>query len=269
MKLRVRVETPVEPSLLVPLLSVLNESELYATWLPSWTKPVKLGVSRSEKLRQNGRADQTVLVTGYLPWPLSPREVVIDATAFDDIGANGLIGVKLMTLETGERMGVPKKGAKNEASEVRGARGVPPPAQGAVRVDFDGGFLFRQCPPGHPALLQDESISDKSDGADKTAKEGRRQNKANSEKLLVTFSMYVDAKINFMPASVINFVVRTVIGRMWNMFLQVAEDVRDGKRPKHAEAIERKKEILYDWVEERICEMFHCLRRRSTELVSG
>ena len=37
---------------------------------------------------------------------------------------------------------------------------------------------------------------------------------------------------------------------MWLTLLQVAEDVRDGKRPAHKEAIDAKRD-LYDWVEER------------------
>lgn len=267
MRLRVRIETPVEPSLLVPLLSVLNESELYATWLPSWTKPVRLGVSKSDKLRQNGRADQTVLVTGYLPWPLSSREVVIDATAFDDIDANGLIGVKLMTLETGEQMGVLDGGERNETGEAISPDAVPPPARGSVRVDFDGGFLFRQCPKDHPSLHH-YNTSTASDEANEKGDEKYKKMECDNDMLLVTFSMYVDAKINFVPASVINFVVRTVIGRMWDMFLQVVEDVKSNESPKHSEAIERKRESLYDWVEERVYEMFQRLRRRSTQPVA-
>eukprot|EP00522_Entomoneis_paludosa_P012375 CAMPEP_0172456628 /NCGR_PEP_ID=MMETSP1065-20121228/16798_1 /TAXON_ID=265537 /ORGANISM="Amphiprora paludosa, Strain CCMP125" /LENGTH=101 /DNA_ID=CAMNT_0013209777 /DNA_START=59 /DNA_END=361 /DNA_ORIENTATION=- len=38
---------------------------------------------------------------------------------------------------------------------------------------------------------------------------------------------------------------------MWNMLLQVAEGVRDGKRPQHLQAIEERPE-LYQWIEERI-----------------
>ena len=35
------------------------------------------------------------------------------------------------------------------------------------------------------------------------------------------------------------------------MILNIAEQVRDGKRPVHADLIASKREELYDWVEER------------------
>ena len=35
------------------------------------------------------------------------------------------------------------------------------------------------------------------------------------------------------------------------MFLNVAEDVKEGSRPEHSAAIAKKREVLYDWVEER------------------
>jgi hypothetical protein len=37
---------------------------------------------------------------------------------------------------------------------------------------------------------------------------------------------------------------------MWNMFLKVAEDVRDGTRPEHAKII-AEKATLYQWIEQR------------------
>jgi hypothetical protein len=52
------------------------------------------------------------------------------------------------------------------------------------------------------------------------------------------------------PQSVINFITRTVIGHIWGMLLKVAEEVRDGDRPKHAEMIEEKADF-YKWVNER------------------
>lgn len=36
-ELKARCETPIDKSLLSPIISVLNETELYETWLPSWT----------------------------------------------------------------------------------------------------------------------------------------------------------------------------------------------------------------------------------------
>ena len=35
------------------------------------------------------------------------------------------------------------------------------------------------------------------------------------------------------------------------MFLNVAEAVKEGKRPEHSKAIEKKQDLLYNWIEER------------------
>jgi len=241
--LTARVETPIPSTLLVPLLSVLNESELYKTWLPSWERPVRLGVTKSEKLGQAGRVNQVLAVGTASPWPLAEREVIIGAWAFDDIDSCGDIAVRLKGLHTNS----------TETDVV-----IPPPEGRAVRADFDGGFLFRKCPEDHPALVikQDTTL-------ERTDNDGNTDGE-QEHVLLASFLMYVDPKISFLPQSVINFVVRTVIGRMWEKFLSVAEDVKDGKRPRHRDAIEEKRECLYDWVDERVEAMFERLNGSST-----
>ena len=230
--LTARVETPIPSALLVPLLSVLNECELYKTWLPSFEKP-RLGVTKSEKLSQTGRVSQVLAVATDSPWPLATREAIIGAVAFDDIDAKGDIGVRLCSLHTG-----------SSETDVE----IPPPEGGAVRVDFDGGFLFRKCPENHPAFPT-KPHDDNNNGTEDGSSDDEHM-------LLVSFLMYVDSKINFLPQSLINFLVRTVIGRMWEKFLTVAEDVKAGKRPRHAEAIAAKRACLYDWVEQRVESLF-------------
>jgi hypothetical protein len=69
--------------------------------------------------------------------------------------------------------------------------------------------------------------------------------------VLVTFRFCVDPQLTNIPKSFINFFLRTVMGQMWNKFLNVAKEVKDGLRPAHSEAIAKKREVLYDWVEER------------------
>lgn len=118
-RLQCRLETPISESLLVPIISVLNESELYHTWVPTWKFPIKFGIRRVEKLRQVGRCSQVIIVTCDLPWPLSPREIVLRAIASDDIDERGLI---------------------------YGEDGVVPPVddERIVRLHLDGGFLIQQ-----------------------------------------------------------------------------------------------------------------------------
>ena len=102
-KLTARIESPIHKDMLVPFLFVLNESELYKSWLPNWTMP-RLRVRRSDKLSQTGRCSQVVLVTVDLPWPFSSRECVLDAWGVDDIDASGDICVLVDSMKPGESM---------------------------------------------------------------------------------------------------------------------------------------------------------------------
>ena len=136
-KLTARIESPIRKDMLVPFLSVLNESELYKSWLPNWTMP-RLRVRRSDKLSQTGRCSQVVLVTVDLPWPFSSRECVLDAWGVDDIDASGDICVLVDSVNPGASMR---------------CGGVVPGVDesGVVRIDFTGGFLFRKLPDGWDA----------------------------------------------------------------------------------------------------------------------
>lgn len=218
--LTVRVETVIGSDLLVPLLSVLNESELYHEWLPRWTTPMRLGVRDSVKVDQVGRCTQLVVITADCPWPLETRQVVLDARAFDDMRTSGDIGVLLQSRD-----------CKDDAR-------VPETPEDMTRIDVEGAFLFRRVPeawneqPGEdPCAIDDGDI-------------------------LVTFGFEVDPKLDLIPNWLLNFIVRTVIGSLWGAFIRVAEEVRDGKRPVHAKAIEAKRAQLYDWIDERIQQMF-------------
>ncbi len=93
LELKARVETPIDNSMLSPFISVLNETELYETWLPSWNTP-KFQIRRCDKLSQTGRCSQVIIVTIDLPWPMASREIVLLADAFDDIDENGDIAIR-------------------------------------------------------------------------------------------------------------------------------------------------------------------------------
>jgi hypothetical protein len=218
-RLTCRLETLIEPDLLVPLLSVLNESELYPDWIPSYRIP-RMGFESVRVLDKQNRANQVLQVVTVSPWPFSNREVIIQATALDDIDAQGFIGIRLSTLEEGDV--------------------VPPATPGVERVDFDGAFLFRACPPDHPVIRK----SSREYGGDP---------------ILVTFKMYVDAKMRGLPTWVINFVTRSAVGQIWGTLLKVAEDVRDGRRPSHLSRIEAQADF-YGWVQSRIDAMFAKLK---------
>lgn len=213
-KLTCRIEGPIEKSLLVPLLSVLNEVDLYPTFIPSWSVP-KIGIRRCRQLEQTTRTSQILQVACNVPWPFAAREIVMQVTGIDDIDESGFIAVLLESLEVG---GI-----------------VPPPEQNIQRIDFEGSFLFRNTP--------------------------LEANDTSKESVMVSFKMFVDAKMNNVPSSLINFVTRTVIGQIWSTLLNVAEQVRDGALPEHRLAIESKQDF-YLWMGNRIETM---LQRKESE----
>jgi hypothetical protein len=211
-----RVDCAIESSLLVPILSVFNESDLYKTWMPSYNKPIKLGIEQTKKIKESGRGNQVIQVTVNLAWPFSTRETMQHAIAVDAIDEEGVLAIQILT-ETPED-----------------DPDIPEPLEGVVRIDFEASILIRGCPPDHPCLAKSKQSYPK-----------------DEELIMISMKYLVDAHVKGVPMALINFVTRTVLARMWTALLQVAEDVRDGQRPQHNEAIAGKRE-LYDWVENRI-----------------
>lgn len=240
-KLRARCETPIPKDLLEPLLSVLNETELYETWLPSFRVP-KFQVRQCKKLKQSGRVSQILLVTMDLPWPMSAREVVLSAAAFDAIEEDGHIGIQLKTIDADQDPVVP---------EVDGS---------TVRVDVDGGFLFQACPQDHPAMQEYKNIHN--EHSKKISNHDENEDNDDDQYILVTFSAVMDPHMKLLPQSFLNFLVKTALGTAWKMLLNIAQDVKDGKRPDHASAIERKRQEVYDYVQERVQVMLSLIQEQ-------
>jgi len=69
--------------------------------------------------------------------------------------------------------------------------------------------------------------------------------------MFFALNRFCDPHLAGIPSRVLNFVTRTVIGQVWEMLLCVAENVRDGKQPKHRIAIQQKPD-LYRFVDERV-----------------
>lgn len=238
-----RIETLIHSDLLVPILAVLNESELYSTWLPDYNVP-RLKVVKSEKWRQSGRCSQIVNVETVVPWPLAARQVILNAVACDDIDTypdggesessagkrGGTIIIRLQSLDCSDN--------GNEGLTI------PPAMDGVVRMKVIGCFTIQKCPKKHP--LEEFSIQYDAKAAAKPESPISRE-----DLILVTFTFCCDPQLANIPKSFINFFTRTAMGMFWEMFLNVAEEVKEGKRPAHSKAIEEKREDLYDWIEER------------------
>jgi hypothetical protein len=230
-----RIDCAFESSLLVPLLAVFNESELYASWMPSWKKPIKLGVTKSEKLKEEGPGNQIIHVRTALTWPFCDRDLIMRVMAVDAIEDNqGCIAIQ----------------ALNQTSEDDPV--IPEATNKTVELDFSNFLLIRACPSNHPCVTRSE----------------HRGVEDHEPLILLSMSLEVDPHISAVPQSAQNFITRTVLGRMWLALLHVAEDVRDGKRPMHKEAIDAKRD-LYDWIEERVGVMIKNLEMETAPIRSS
>lgn len=223
-RLTCRVESPIPFCLLVPILSVLNESDLYQTWIPYWNRPFRMGVRNSRNVFQDTKGHQVIQVQCDVPWPMGPREALFDVQAVDDIDENGFIIAKMTSIDDSTIQNLP--------DSFR----IPVLADGMERCDFDGAVLFRRCPTDHPNYA--------------SAKGKLPHDDSDEGLLLLQFLIYFDAKMAYVPHSLINFITRTAMGIVWNQFLTIAEQVRDGTRKEHKDAIEQKA-TFYKWVHDR------------------
>lgn len=130
-KLYCRIDTPIPQKLLLPLLSVLNEVDLYDQWIPSWTVP-KVGVEKCFQLKRVSRGEQYIYVRTNTPWPLSSRDVLLRIKAVDDIDARQIIAVTI------------------KSSEMDG---YVSDDDSTVRANFDGAMLFRANPENEEQIL--------------------------------------------------------------------------------------------------------------------
>lgn len=242
-ELSCRLETVIHSDLLVPIISVLNESELYATWLPNWTCP-KLQISKSEKIHQSGRCSQVINVETEVPWPLAARQVILKAVACDNIESfpreeNGTTQPN-RSGEDGGRIIIRIQSLDCQNNIEEGLK-IPPCKKNVVRLKVRGCFVIEKCPVDH-VMTKFSNLYDERTG---------RPLSSRHDLVLITFQFCVDPQLTNIPKSFINFFLRTVIGQMWNKFLIVAEEVKEGLWPAHSKAIAMKRELLYDWVEER------------------
>jgi hypothetical protein len=282
-RLTCRIESPIPSNLLIPLLSVFNESSLYETWVPSWSKP-RLGIKKSNQLLHDTRGHQIIQVECYLSWPFNEREALFSVLAVDDIDTNGFIIAKMTSLELtetittsttnndddndGQRQDAVKKVISSPQYLVNNNNFQLPDDctknnGKMVQCEFDGALLFRNCPIDHPNY---EQTKHKFGTLNTTSNDDESNDNDNNDILLLQFMMYFDAKIgsaggsgsggsryymNVLTQSIINFITRTVIGVVWNMLLKVAEEVRDGVRTQHCDIINIQKIDFYNWVKER------------------
>jgi hypothetical protein len=237
-----RIDIPIEASLLVPVMAVLNETDLYTTWMPHWNHP-HFGLTEVKCLGEFARGHKLVLQRFDVPFPFCAREFIIDAYTVDAIRDDSddhhreeTSGVVLKIVSVGQ--GVTPEGAV-----------VGPTPKGVKRVDFEAGFVIRPCPPDHPSLQQ----AHRSRRRNAKVRDNSTNNCDDHEEepiMLFSALQRFDAHIDGIPMVCVNFLTRVAMGQQWNEMIKVAEEVRDGLRPALQQRIAQQHE-LYGWMEER------------------
>jgi len=220
--LTVRIDFILESSLLLPMLAVMNETDLFSDWMPTWKHP-RVGLQRSMRMHEISRADKIIMVTVDMPFPFKARECVQRVIAIDAIDENSAILLYMKDIPSGfyeEGIDIPK------------------PEKGIVRVDLESKMIIRACPNNH-ALL----------------KKSKKQYPEGEHKLLFTIEDQIDAHVSSVPLSVNNFFMRKVIKQNMINLVRISADVRSGKREKHLKAIQANPE-LYGWIEQRVEALF-------------
>lgn len=135
-KLSFRLEGVVAAPL-ISILSVLNEVDLFSSWVPYYTTPFKLGLRKVTNERC-GRVDQMVHFHIDFPWPFANRDACFEVFAVDDFERNSQIVVKMLTLDS-------------QFKTPRQRVDIPEPAKKVERIIVDGSLVIK--PLSHQCSL--------------------------------------------------------------------------------------------------------------------
>lgn len=225
-KVEVKIVTVIPKDLLVPLLALLNETDLYQKWIPE--------VSKSEKIQQTGRVSQLLRLLINLPWPLPKLEFLYRGLGCDDVETSKNIMIKLDTLKEGD--------------VVNGYEVPPPPDEGSKvhRFDINGGFLFEPCTEDYmKRAIEGKFIK----------KEGGTANSSNniniSDYLCLSLYFQMESSRFRLPESILKLMFKVSISASTSRFFRAAKDIKNKKKKEHCKRIQEKREEIYDWMDER------------------
>jgi len=209
-ELSMRVESPMPRSLIVSMFAVLQQIEMWDTWMPFFNYPVKMGICDVQKYEKFGRFNLLFGAKMCLPL-LGDRRLRVEFTISDCIAEDGVV--------------VCKSRSVGEGGDNQYFGDLPP--KNSEQIYFDMSITIRKCPPGHPAL-----------------KKSRLHNE--EELFLVTKTAFIQPSINIFT--------KTFCGPVFLTLLRIADEVRNGKRPKYTEAMKQEK-YNFDWIEQHLTEL--------------
>ena len=196
-------------------------------------------------------------------WPIARRELILNAVSCDDIdsdhdghaGGDDDIDVSSDKCNDNNRRRQDGGGGGTSRILVRiqsldcednGEDGLEIlPATKGVRIKVDGGFVFEKCPMDHPMANTSSSGGDTHDDGD------------DNNLILLTFTFSSRSQTLHLTPISAQLLFEDCHATNMGKVSSCGGGGGDGKRPAHSEAIERKREALYDWVEERTNAKLH------------
>ena len=243
-KLLLRIESPIEVALVVPIIAALNETELYHTFMPQYKYPLgaTFGLEATTKLHETGIGCQVLHAKFKMPFPMQDRDFVQETFTVDDIDEDGAIIIVANPVVDVAAANINSDTIKKDVDDDEDVVRIPPVAKNVVRMEATAGITFRRCPSDHPALLssytsssaQSQKIKSEKTKSGATTKQTtttttkHQATESNNNLILITITSQADPKLAYIPQSFINFATRTAIGGIWASQLYVAESIRDG-----------------------------------------
>ncbi|XP_078172999.1 uncharacterized protein LOC144566840 [Carex rostrata] len=157
------------------------EPSLYKKWWPQYNFPT-FKIILSDVLKKVRIGEEILLMRVKVPWPVSEREALVHFFEFE-YPKEDLVLVLINTISDEEEVDISTHGFTRE--------GIPK-ANGTVRLDLVGGFLFQ---------------------------------KVNEEKSYLRAIYNVDIKLDFVPASMINFASRQLVASGFKLFQKAVSTV--------------------------------------------
>eukprot|EP01100_Stratorugosa_tubuloviscum_P004198 TRINITY_DN2040_c0_g1_i3.p1 TRINITY_DN2040_c0_g1~~TRINITY_DN2040_c0_g1_i3.p1 ORF type:complete len:402 (+),score=153.42 TRINITY_DN2040_c0_g1_i3:180-1208(+) len=130
-----RVEGDIEASA-VSITALINEIDLFKTWVPSWGS---LGLQDVFEIARLAKA--TTLLYGMigLPWPFTPRDITVFASGSDNLD-EGQVVIVVHSVDQLEGFVIPEEGFKIAPDGTK-------TKHGGVRLSLRGGFLMEPISP--------------------------------------------------------------------------------------------------------------------------
>jgi len=224
-----RMSGPVAGGDLCDLICVLNEIDLWPTWVPSLSFPT-MRVDEAFQVMSISKTDQVAYMRAAVPWPMASREVLLRIYGMDMMSKEDKVVVALHSMDEAAGTALvgdlppalhPSEDAMLglDAAALQACRDqIPGPEQGFTRMEAHGGAVLTYHSP------------------DKTW-------------LDIVFT--VDAKIPILPTSLINAITKRLCSMILSLLNRTVKTVKGSVYDERKQANQN----LYGYIDERLEEL--------------